>query len=102
MQPKQLRHDQIFEEEQMAVKTMKGAKSMETCDCCDIECPWTGEGRGVDLGCLPSPADMVARALYHNELMSCHRNLKKPCVGIVKELKRQNVDFTKLNLVENT
>ena len=74
---------------------------VEACNTCSEDCPWTGLSRGVDVGCLPSPFEMVNHALEENEIFSCHENYEKPCGPLAKFLSKNGVDVKKLKLIDN-
>lgn len=43
------------------------------------------------LGCLPSLYDLVKMRTVHNKTWACHSDFTKPCLGVLRELKRRNL-----------
>jgi len=65
---------------------------METClECSTIGgCPFsfTGESDYIqNLGCLPTPYDIVTMRVDYGKTWSCHSNPRKPCLGALNYLR---------------
>lgn len=82
-------------------RALKATDLVNSCQTCSKDCPWTGESYGVDMGCLPTPAEMVTFARERGEILSCHNDLTTPCKPLAKYLHRNGIDVTQLKLVEN-
>lgn len=62
------------------------------CKCCPFA--FTDASEYVqNLGCLPSPGDIVDMRVNSGKTWSCHENTKKPCLGALTHLKDQGLPY---------
>lgn len=69
----------------------------ETCEECSTEgaCPFsfTAESEYIqNMGCLPTPMQIVAMRQYEGRTWACHSNPTKPCLGAIKFQQEHGLD----------
>ena len=50
-----------------------------------------------NLGCLPSPMDIVAMRVESGRTWACHDNKRKPCLGALNYLRKKGLPFKVVN-----
>lgn len=68
------------------------------CDknCSTTSCPFacTEESEVIqNLGCLPSPTNILAMRVLFGKTWACHSDNSKPCVGAIKSLQALGHDY---------
>ncbi len=58
-------------------------------------CPFafTQESESIqNLGCLPTPQDIVSMRLDFGKTWACHDDRSKPCAGAIAHMKKDDID----------
>jgi len=62
----------------------------------DSACPfaYTEQSEYVqNLGCLPTPREIVVMRVEHNKTWACHEKPDQPCVGAIRRLKQLGLPY---------
>ncbi|MFW6855315.1 hypothetical protein ACODYM_28910 [Burkholderia gladioli] len=62
----------------------------------DCTCPFafTGASEEVqNLGCLPTPFEIVTMRVEHGKTWACHDEPTKPCVGAIRHLRDRGLPY---------
>lgn len=44
-------------------------------------------------GCLPTPFEIIVMKVKYNKTWACHDNSDKPCLGAIRMLKNNKIDY---------
>lgn len=61
--------------------------------CCPFS--FTDESEMVqNYGCLPTPYEIIAMRQKHGKTWACHANPTKPCLGALRYMKKEGLQYT--------